>query len=69
MSRLTISRSGWVMYGIVELALFVMANVTAKNASHPGTVSQIFFFTFIVGLVLAVALGVMTLVRQRRTAR
>ena len=68
MSRLTISRNGWIMYGIVELVLFVIANVTAKNASHPGTVSQIFFFTFVVGLVLAVALGVMALV-QRRAVR
>ncbi len=68
-TRLTLTRTGWIIYGIVEVALFLTANFTAKNASHPGTVSQIFFTTFIAGLVLALALGVATIVRQRRAAR
>ncbi len=48
-TRLTLTRTGWIIYGIVEVALFLIANFTAKNASHPGTVSQIFFTAFIVG--------------------
>jgi hypothetical protein len=68
-TRVALTRTGWIIYGIVEVALFLIANFTAKNASHPGTVSQIFFTTFIAGLVLAVALGVMTVVRQRRAER
>ena len=65
-TRLTLTRTGWITYGIVEVALFLIANFTAKNASHPGTVSQIIFTTFIAGLVLALALGVVAIVRQRR---
>lgn len=66
---LSISRTGWIIYALVEVVLFVVANVTAKNASHPGTVSQAFFLPFVAGLVLAVVLALATLVRQRRTAR
>ena len=68
-TRVAISRTGWILYAIVEIALFVTANLTAKNSSHPGTLSNLFFITFIVGLVLALALGVAAIVRQRRAAR
>jgi hypothetical protein len=68
-TRLTLTRTGWIIYGIIEVALFLIANLTAKNASHPGTVSNIFFITFIAGLPLAAALGSMEIVRQRRRAR
>jgi hypothetical protein len=68
-SRLSISPAGWVTYGIVEIGLFVIANLTSKSSSHPGTVSNIAFIAFIVGLVLAVALGAATLIHQRRARR
>jgi F420-0:gamma-glutamyl ligase-like protein len=68
-SRVAISRTGWMLYAIVEVALFIGANFTAKNSSHPGTVSNVFFITFIVGLVLAVLLGAATLIRQRSAMR
>lgn len=67
-TRVAISRTGWIVYAIVEIALFVTANLTAKNSSHPGTLSNIFFITFIVGLAVALLLGAATLIRQRRTA-
>lgn len=67
-TRLALTRTGWIIYGIVEVALFLLANFTTKNASHPGTVSQIFFTTFIAGLLLALALGVMAVVRQRHAS-
>lgn len=64
-SRLAISRTGWILYAIVEVALFAGANLTAKNSSHPGTVSNVFFFTFIVGLVAALLLAATTLIQHR----
>lgn len=64
-SRRSVSRRGWIIYGIVEVVLFLIANFTAKNADHPGTFSQIFFTVFIIGLVLAVMLTVATLIRRR----
>lgn len=65
-TRLTLTRTGWIIYAITEVVLFLIANLTAKNAAHPGTVSNIFFAAFIAGLVLAAVLGVVALVRQRR---
>jgi hypothetical protein len=67
--RLTLSRTGWIIYGIVEVALFLVANFTAKSAGHPGTVSQICWITFLVGLLLAFALGAREIIRHRRGAR
>jgi hypothetical protein len=68
-SRLAISRTGWMLYAIVEVALFAGANLTAQSSSHPGTVSNVFFITFIAGLVLAIVLGAATLLRQRSAGR
>ena len=64
-SRLAISRTGWILYAIVEVTLFAGANLTANNSSHPGTVSNVFFVAFIVGLVAAVLLGAATLIQHR----
>jgi hypothetical protein len=66
--RRILSRNGWIAYAAVEVALFVVANLTAKSSSHPGTASNAFFITFIAGLVLALLLGAATLVLGRRAA-
>ncbi len=68
-TRLTIGRNGWIAYAIIEVALFAVANLAAKNASHPGTVSTIAFSTFLAGLAIALLLGVAALVRRRRAQR
>jgi hypothetical protein len=65
-SRFAISRNGWIIYLIAVVALFLIANLTSKSSSHPGTVSNIFFTAFVSGLVLAVLLGAVTLIRHRR---
>ena len=65
-SRLSLTRNAWIAFLLGEAALFVTANVTAQNASHPGTVSNVFFVAFIAGLVLAVFLGATELIRSRR---
>jgi MYXO-CTERM domain-containing protein len=51
--------------GVIVVALFVIANVTAKNAAHPGTVSNVAFVMFIVGLVALIGMGVAALLRRR----
>ena len=51
---------------VVEVALFVLAGVTSKTNSHPGTVSNVFWDVFLVGIVLLVLLVVATLVQSRR---
>ncbi len=65
-SRIGLGRNTWIVYLLVEIALFLAANITAKSTGHPGTVSNVFFVTFIVGLVVAAMLGVTMLVRSRR---
>jgi uncharacterized integral membrane protein len=65
-SRLRLTRNAWIVYLLVEVALFLLANFTANSSSHPGTVSNVFFSAFIVGLILAVLLGATELIRSRR---
>ncbi len=57
-----------VALAVADVVLFVIADVTAKNGSHPGTVSNIAFVAFLVGLLLLIALGAAALIRRRRTA-
>lgn len=65
-SRLSLTRNAWIVYLLVEVALFLLASLTANSSSHPGTVSNVFFVAFIAGLVLAVLLGASELIRSRR---
>ena len=65
-NRLALSRNGWILAAAVEVALFIAANLTANSSSHPGTLSNVFFITFIAGLALALALGAATLIKSRR---
>ncbi|MHB8235542.1 MAG: hypothetical protein ACYDHT_12905 [Solirubrobacteraceae bacterium] len=50
----------------VEVVLFVLANVTAKNSSHPGTLSNVFFVAFVAGAVLLIVLALISVVKSRR---
>jgi choline-glycine betaine transporter len=52
---------------VVEIALFVLAGVTSKTSKHPGTVSNVFWGVFLVGVVVLVLLAVATLVQSRRS--
>jgi len=38
-SQTALSRRTWISLVAVELVLFALANLTAKNSSHPGTLS------------------------------
>lgn len=67
-SQTALSRRTWVGLVLGDVVLFVLANVTAKNSSHPGTVSNILFVAFVIGAALLIALAVVTMVKSRRGA-
>jgi hypothetical protein len=48
------------------VVLFALANLTAKNSSHPGTASNVFFVAFVIGVVLLITLAIATVVKSRR---
>lgn len=59
-------RNALVLF-VVELVLFVLAGVTSKSNKHPGTVSNVFWDVFLVGVVLLVLLAIGTVVQSRRS--
>jgi hypothetical protein len=69
LSRFAINRRGWIIYAIAEVCLFAIANLAAKNSSHPGTISNIAFIAFVIGLGVAAMLAAATVIRHRRAAR
>ena len=68
-SLTTLSRRGWIVLVVADVLLFALANLTAKNSSHPGTASNVFFFAFAIGAVLLITLAIVTLVKSRRGSR
>jgi len=51
----------------VDAVLFVLANVTSgSNSKHPGTVSNIFWYAFLIGVLALILLGLITLARHLR---
>ncbi len=65
-SLTALSRRRWIGLVAVEVVLFVLANITAKNSSNPGTVSNVFFVASVIGAVLLIALALITVVKSRR---
>jgi uncharacterized membrane protein YtjA (UPF0391 family) len=65
-NRLALTRRSWILLAVVEVVLFVIANVTAKSTGHPGTASQIAWVVFLVGVLLMIVLGVAAVIRSRR---
>ncbi len=63
------ARHTLIAFVLIEIVLFVIANVTAKTSSNPGLVSQITWWAFVIGVVAVVVTGLTRLVRSRRTAR
>jgi low temperature requirement protein LtrA len=51
----------------VDVVLFFLANVTSgSNSKHPGTVSNIFWYAFLIGVLALILLGLITLARHLR---
>jgi hypothetical protein len=65
-AQTVLSRRTWIGLAITDVVLFVLANVTAKNSSHPGTASNIFFGAFVIGTALLIVLAVLAVVGSRR---
>jgi len=61
-----LSRRSWIGLVAFEVVLFALANLTAKNSSHPGTVSNVFFVAFVIGAVLLITLAVIRVAKSRR---
>jgi hypothetical protein len=53
----------------LDILLFVVANVTAKNAQHPGTASNVFWVAFLIGAVLLIVLALVALVGRLQAGR
>ena len=55
---------------IADLALFTIAELTYKNAKHPGTVSNIAWYAFLIGTASLVILAIIAIFpRSKRSAR
>jgi hypothetical protein len=62
-----LKRRNLIYLAIADAALFLLANVTSKSHSHPGTTSNVFWYAFLVGVLLLVVLGLAAVVQSRRT--
>ncbi len=54
---------------VVDVVLFVLSNVTSKSSSHPGTVSNILWVAFLIGLLMLIVLAIVALVQSARSRR
>lgn len=63
---MVISRRGWIGGIVVLLVLFLLAGVTSKTSSHPGTVSNIFWTAFLVGAAILIVMAVRAVIQSRR---
>ncbi len=63
-----VSRRTSISLVVADVGLFVLANLTAKNSSHPGTASNVLFAAFVIGVVLLIALAITGIVKSRREA-
>jgi hypothetical protein len=68
-NRSLTNRRNLIVLAVVEVVLFTLANVTAKNSSHPGTVSNVLWGVFLVGVVMLVVLAVAALIGSLRAPR
>jgi hypothetical protein len=64
---MAVSRRHLIGLLVIEVALFVVSGVTAKNSNHPGTVSNVFWVIFLIGILVLIVLVVVALVQSRRS--
>jgi hypothetical protein len=68
--RTIISHRNLVALLVVNLALFAIAELTYQNAKHPGTVSNIAWYAFLIGAASLVILVILVIKpRSRRHSR
>jgi hypothetical protein len=70
LQHIMVSRRNLVVLLVVDLALFAIAELTYKNAKHPGAVSNIAWYAFLIGGASLVVLAIRAIIpRSRRPAR
>ena len=65
-SLTAVSRRTWIGLILANVVLFVLANLTAKNSSHPGALSNTFFAAFVIGALLLIVLAIASVISSRR---
>ena len=63
------ARRNLIGLAVFDAVLFLLANVTSKSHSHPGTVSNIFWYAFLIGVLLLIVLLLVALVSRLRSPR
>jgi hypothetical protein len=63
---MVLKRRNLIYLFVTDAVLFLLANVTGGSHKHPGTVSNIFWFAFLAGVVLLIVLGVASLIQRLR---
>ena len=61
-----ITRRNLISLAVLDAVLFLVANITSKSHSHPGTLSNIFWYAFLIGVVLLIVLVILALIQSRR---
>jgi uncharacterized membrane protein YesL len=54
---------------VLDAVLFLLANLTSKSHAHPGTLSNVFWYAFLIGVLLLIVLVLVTLVQRFRSPR
>ena len=67
MTLTPLTRRHWLGFIGVLVVLFLLANVTGGSAKHPGTVSNIFWYAFLIGVLVLIVSGISALFRSRRS--
>jgi choline-glycine betaine transporter len=62
------SRRNLLVLVAIDVVLFVLSNVTAKSNSDPGTVSNILWVAFLLGVIALIAMSISALLRSRRAS-
>jgi choline-glycine betaine transporter len=65
--RSQLSRRNMIALVVVDAVLFLLANVTAKSSSSPGTFSDVTWGIFLIGTALLIVLGLVSVVQSTRS--
>ena len=67
-SLTALNRRTWIGLVAADVVLFAVANLTAKNSTHPGTTSNVLFVVSLIGAAVLIVLAVVRVVKSRRGA-
>ncbi len=64
---MALKRRNLIYLAVADALLFLLANVTSKSHSHPGTTSNVLWYAFLIGVLLLIVLGLVAVIQSRRT--